>query len=177
MVAELRTDSAAALPLLSEPDPPGPDTCVGYGWRRVPATKRVDDVLWRRERQDDAEGARIQWAITRFILTDARAYEVSSERGSTTATLRNYLRGKHWPLYTGPLLRAFTRLGISHHAGRWARRRGRLADEPMRPRQIIDASSVLMARAAEVLAGAPIDVEERDQLVADLRLLSLAGGR
>lgn len=149
------------LPLLLEPEEPPPVVRRWAGWRFRDDTREP----YVREHRDDERGAWAQWVIARYVLTDITRAELATENGMCVRGVQNVLSAKVWQAYTQPILRAFERLGIGTSRGRWT-------DEAPRPREIVVASRVVMARAAEALAGRPISAEDRDRLLADLRLLS-----
>lgn len=162
MVADIRIDQIT-LPLVYEPDYPAIDARFPKGWR---LDQRSDHRQFVRVTAHDAQGALVQWAILRYLLTDARSYDVMRGAPVTRRMLAQYLQGDAFPLYTAPVLRALDRLGIGRLNGRWT---GQID----RPLEIIAASRTVMARAVDALTGELVPVEDRDQLVADLRLLAL----
>lgn len=165
MVANPIARETAALPLLLEPDEPAEGERAMHGWRREHDGQPI------RDHADDPFGAEVQWAIARNVLLGTPRKVLARGLGVSERGAQGYLSGDNWRAYARPVLRALQRLGIGSGRGRWH-------EDSLRPREILAASRPLMARAADVLAGAPIAVEERDQLVADLRLLgSVTDGR
>lgn len=162
MAAEYR-DRPAAFPLMAEPEPrpEGFRLQRSHGWRM---TERGE----AREHADDAFGAVVQHAIVRYLLTDATRAEVAVDLGVTERTAQAYLSGAIWGAYGRPILDRLAELGIGAGRGRWR-------DAADRPREIVAACLPLLARAADALEGRPLDVDERDRLIADLRLLAAGG--
>lgn len=167
MVAELRDESVRSLPLLFEPDPPTEDQQARVGWVRVlHGSKWKGTIELERRHADDAQGAAIQHAVARFILGNVQRRQLAAELIVCETQVKFYVHGQAWTAYTRPVLRAIERLGITLGRGDWT------GTGQRRPREILAASGRLMALAADALEGRPLDTDEREGLVADLRLLA-----
>lgn len=151
------------LELLFQPDELTEEQRAVIGWRR----KRADQKMERRH-SDDLHGARIQYAIACYALCGPSRREIASFLGVTENTLAYYLRGEYWGIYGQPVLRALRRLGVPSGKGRRSHRADRLRD-------IQAASQRVMGRALDALEGPPLGIEAdaRDELISDLRLLSI----
>lgn len=159
MIAELAT---TALPLLLEPDEPPPNAVRWPGWRLGGVSSFE---LFTRAPEDDEQGALVQWAIVRYVTTETSRGTLAREYGMAERGLQGYLSGETWWPYGRPVLRALERLGIGTGRGRWAR-------SAARPEEIVAASRLVMERAIAVLQGETQTSEEREELLADLRLLT-----
>jgi hypothetical protein len=152
----------AALPLLAEPRRPRPDRRASFGWRRMPYYDRPAHCKRRRlerHHEDDAFGARVQWAIVRYYLEGMRRSELARELGMSERSTQELVTGRAWGAYGAPILASLARLGIGRNRGEWCSPSGRAAE-------IIRAQRAVMRRALE---------RPDDPLVlADMRLLSAA---
>ena len=165
MVAHLKPEPTR-LPLLLEPAKPPAGVSRWHGWRL--ATRVVSrDVLTTHARNhaDDDRGARIQWAIVRYLLTDTTRSEIAHAIGVQSRIAQSYFNGTAWRAYARPVLRRLRELGISTGG------RGQWRGEATRPREIVAAAQRLMAHAADALDGQPLSTAQRARLVSDLRLL------
>jgi hypothetical protein len=152
----------AAPPLLAEPHRPRDGELRREGWRRMPYYDRGAPCKRRRlerRHEDDAFGARVQWAIVRYYLEGMRRSELARELGMSDRTTQALLSGCAWGAYGAPILATLARLGIGRNRGEWCSPDGRAAE-------IIRAQRAVMRRALE---------RPDDPLVlADMRLLSAA---
>lgn len=156
MVAELRTE-AAPLPLLFEPDRPAD----------LSTRKSVQNGGIRSQFALDF-GARVQHAIALYIVAGVSRPDVARFLGMSERQTQAVVLGRAWPAYSKPVLRALDRMGISLSRGRWYGPRAR-------HHEIVAASQSVMRRAIDALEGAPIPLYDRDKLVSDLYLLTVAG--
>jgi hypothetical protein len=152
----------AALPLLAEPQRPREGELRREGWRRMAYYDRAAHCTRRsqeRRHEDDAFGARVQWAIVRYYLEGMRRSELARELGMSERTTQELVTGRAWGAYGAPILSTLARLGIGRKRGDWRSPDGRAAE-------IIRAQRAVMRRALE---------RPDDPLVlADMRLLSAA---
>jgi hypothetical protein len=158
--------AAASPALLYEPDRPRPGGRAEHGWshtRRI--ANRIEHVDLHRDPRDDYFGAQLQHAIVRYVLGKASRAALAAELGMSERQVQAYLTGRAWEPYTQPVIRALRRLGISIGRGDW-KRGGR------RPKEVVEASRGVMRRAISALEGPSLGPEERDQLLADLWLLT-----
>lgn len=150
------------LPLLCEPDRPAEGQRAFHGWSRHSGIRnRVSWEELHREHGDDEFGARVQWAIVRYVLHGVKRSEIAADLCVTETTAQSYLLGKAWTAYGQPILRTLKRLGISE---------GRSFT---RDREIQAAQRMVLARAAVVVDGAVLTAAQSKRLRFELRLLTL----
>lgn len=155
MVAQLKPESAP-LSLLFGPDRSGFSETQKMRYLRRFLTEEGLDF-----------GARVQHAIAMYILAGSSRSEVARFLGMSERQTQDVILGRAWEPYSRPILRALAGLGITLRRGRWYGPRAR-HDE------IIAASQAVMRRAIEALEGPEIPLYDRDRLLADLRLLTVA---
>lgn len=169
MVAEYRQEPAP-LPLLFEPDRPEAHGRAERGWSRTERIRnRIRSVGLHRRHEHDPYGAQIQHAIARYVLGGERRSALAAELSVSETHFQYMLRGATWGAYTRPVLRALRRLGITTGRGDWK-------IGARRAREIVAAQRSVMLRAIQAVDGAPPTPAERERLLADLYLLTIASG-
>lgn len=106
-------------PLIFEPDPrPLGVGGIWHGWRNNAV----------RCHEDDAWGAAVQWIIVRYAAGETGRAQLAQEFSVSERQIQEYVSGRAWKPYSGPVLRAMARLGI----GVLKRGRARRHQEMMR---------------------------------------------
>lgn len=167
MVAELRAVADAPV-LLYEPDEERPGAGHTPGWQRVYSGRRyVSEWTMQRRHADDAWGLAVQRIIVRYYLTRVTRAELAAELAVSERVVQSYVRCETWGSYGRPVLRALRRLGIGPQRGQWWTADGRSTE-------VITAQRAVMRRAIDCLEGSPRALADLDEVLADLRLLTLA---
>lgn len=146
----------APLPLLFEPDRPN----------ELSTRNSVQNGGIRSEFALDF-GARVQHAIAMYIVGGMPRPGVARFLGMSERQTQAVVLGRAWPAYSQPVLRALARMGISLSRGRWYGPRAR-------HHEIIAASHSVMRRAIDAIEVPDMPLYDRDKLVSDLYLLTVA---